>query len=89
MDRWVIDLGIERNEEVTAIDSLKYMYVGDCDGDVAIKIGSRSRSSLNPEEFDKLTDVSEARFVYITNTAQAGKVLVLYVEEKRGWRLFE
>ena len=87
MNRWVIDLGIARDEEATAIDSLKYMYVGDCDGNVLIKIGSRSMSPLNPEEFDKLTDIGHAKFMYVTNTAQAGKVLVLYVEEKTGlWR---
>ena len=85
MDRWVIDLGVARDEEVTAIDSLKYMYVGDCDGNVLIKIGNPSASPLNPEEFDKLTDVRHAKFMYITNTAQAGKVLVLYIEEERGW----
>ena len=81
-------MGIARDEEVTAIDSFKYIYVGDCDGDVLIKIGNPSASPLNPEEFDKLTDVGHAKFMYVTNTAQAGKVLVLYVEEKTGWRLW-
>ena len=85
MDRWAIDLGIARNEEVTAIDSLIYLYIGACEGDVTIKIGSPSQSPLNPNEFEKLTDVSHAKFMYITNTAQAGKELVLYVKEKMGW----
>ena len=81
MDRWLLDLGTARDEEGVMIHSLKYLYVGDCDGDVTIKIGSRSASSLNPDEFDKLTGVREAQWMYITNTAQAGKKLVIYVEE--------
>lgn len=85
MDRWVIDLGTARNEEATAIDNLTYLYVGACEGDVLIKIGSRSQSPLNPNEFEKLTDVSHAKFMYITNTAQAGKELVLYIKEKMEW----
>ena len=85
MDRMVVDLGIARNDEVTQIHEWKYMYVGDCDGDVTIKLDSRSASPLNPSEFDKLTDVNYANFLYITNTVQAGKVLVLYIEEKTGW----
>ena len=81
-----MDLGTARDEEVTEINRLEYIYVGACDGDVTIKIGSRSMSPLNPDEFDKVTDVEHAKFMYITNTAQAGKQLVLYVEEKMGWR---
>lgn len=85
MDRQVIDLGIERNDEVQGIYKWKYLYVGDCDGDVTIKIDSRSASALNPEEFDKLTDVRKANYIYITNAAQAGKKLAIYFEEKMGW----
>lgn len=84
-NRWVIDLGIERDDEVTLIDSLSYIYIGACDGDVSMKIGNRSASPLHPNEFEKLTDVEDAKFMYITNTAQPGKVLVLYIKEKIKW----
>lgn len=83
MDRWVIDLGTARDEEPYMIHGLRYLYVGDCDGDVTIKIDSRSASPLNPDEFNKLTDVKKANWLYITNTAQSGKQLILYVEEAR------
>lgn len=89
MDRQVIDLGIARSEEVQAIDNWKFFYVGACDGDVQIKIGNKSASPLNPNEFDKLTDVQKASFIYVTNTAQAGKELVIYFEEKMGWKIWQ
>ena len=86
MDRWILDLGTARNEEVFPIYELEYIYVGDCDGDVTIKIGSRSASPLNPLEFNKLIDIKPESWLYITNTAQAGKQLVLYIKErKRLW----
>ena len=82
MDRQVFDLGTARNEEVQAIDSWSFLYIGDCDGDVTIKFG-KSLSPLNPEEFDKLTDVDKYKFMYVTNTAQADKKMVIYFEEKK------
>jgi len=83
MDRWRIDLGEARAEKEFMIHGLRYIYVGDCDGDVTIKIDSRSGSPLNPTEFGKLLNVESANWLYITNTAQADKTLVLYVEEAR------
>jgi hypothetical protein len=69
------------------ISSWKYLHVGDCTGDVTIKLGSQSSSPLDPEEFDKLTDVNNFRWLYVTNTAQASKKLVIYFEPAR-WRLW-
>jgi hypothetical protein len=90
IDRWKIDLGEVRNDQAFPITELRYIYIGDCDGDVTIKLGSRSHSALNPEEFGKVTDVSNISWIYITNEAQAGKELVLYIEEKEGgWRLWK
>lgn len=88
INRWEIDLGEAREEQAYMIHALKYLYVGDCDGIATIKLDSRSASSLNPEEFDKLTNVSKMDYLYITNTAQPGKKLVFYIEEAKilWWR---
>ena len=83
MDREVIDLGVARNDEVKFIHEWEYLYVGNCDGDVLIKLGSKSTSSLHPEEFDKITDIKHMHYMYLTNAAQAGKELVIYFTEKR------
>jgi hypothetical protein len=83
MDRWKIDLGEARDEEPYMIHGLEYLYVGSCDGDVTIKLDSRSASPLNPSEFSKLLNVKSANWLYVTNTAQSGKELVLYVKEAR------
>ena len=83
MDRWVINLGTERDNTPFQIHAWQYFYVGDCDGDVTVRLGSPSSSAFNPEEFDKLTDVSKHYWMYVTNTAQSGKVLVIYFEESR------
>jgi hypothetical protein len=87
MDRWSIDLGTARDDLAYMISSWKYFYVGDCDGTVTIKLGSMSSSPFNPEEFDKLTDVNQYYYLYVTNTAQVGKKLVIYFEPAR-WRLW-
>ena len=87
MDRWVIDLGEARDNAPFMISSWRYLYVGDCDGTVTIRLGSPSSSAFNPEEFDKITDVNNHYYLYVTNTAQAGKKLVIYFEVAR-WRLW-
>ena len=84
MNRQKIDLGTARDEEPQMVHEWKYMYIGDCDGDVTVQMGSRRLSSkLNPEEFDKVEDLNKVDWIYITNTAQSGKQLVIYFEEER------
>jgi hypothetical protein len=85
MDRWVIDLETARDNTPYNIHKWKYLHVGDCTGDVTIRLGSPSSSALNPDEFDALGDVINFHYLYITNTAQASAKLVIYFEEKRGW----
>jgi hypothetical protein len=85
VDRWVIDLGTARDNTPFPIHKWKYLHVGDCTGDVTIRLGKPSSSALNPEEFDELEDVSRFYYLYITNTAQAGDKVVIYFEEKMGW----
>lgn len=83
MDREVIDLGIARIDEARMVDSFEYLYIGDCDGNVTIKLGSKRKSSLNPEEFSKIEDIRRIHYIFITNTAQTGKKLVIYFTEKK------
>ena len=85
MDRQVVDLGTARDEEAQAVDEWDYLYIGDCDGDVTIKVGSKSKSPLNPEEFNKLENIKNLYYIYLTNTAQTGRKLVLYFEIKKRW----
>ena len=82
MERMVIDLGIARDNEVYNIYQWKQLYIGDCSGDVAIKLGGRHTSALDPNEFNNLANIKSVKYLYITNTAQAGKTLVIYFEEK-------
>ena len=86
MNRQVIDLGIARDEVAQMIHEWKYLYIGACDGDMLIRLGHHG-SPLNPEEFDKITDVEHIEYIYVTNTAQSGKKLVIYFKEKmnRWW----
>lgn len=83
--RWSIDLGDARTNQKHSMYLWKYLYVGDCTGTVSIKLGSTSNDALNPEEFDMLEDIDEYEFLYLTNAAQAGKVLVIYYEENKKW----
>ena len=80
MNRQVIDLGTTRDEAPQMIHEWKYLYIGVCDGDVLIRLGHHG-SPLNPEEFDKITNVDDIEYIYITNTSQSGKKLVLYFTE--------
>ena len=88
MDRQKIDLGIARTDEVQNVYEWDYLYIGDCDGDVTIKLGSRSKSPLNPEEFSKIEDIKHIQYIYITNTAQVGKQLVIYFRGEHKWSIF-
>jgi hypothetical protein len=81
MDRMSLDLGTARNEHIVIMHKWKYMFIGECTGDVSLKLGSLTASPLDPGEFDKITGLEEYNFLYITNTAQAGKVLNFYFEE--------
>ena len=83
MDRMSLDLGTARNNFPVMMNRWRYLFVGECTGDVTIKLGSSSASALDPNEFEKLTDINEYKFLYITNTAQAGKELNIYYEEER------
>ena len=82
MERLVVDLGTARDNEVYNIYQWKQLYIGDCDGEVTIKVGGRHVSGLNPNEFNNLVDIESVKYLYITNTPQAGKTLVIYFEEK-------
>ena len=82
MDRMSLDLGIARDNEPIIMRQWKVLFVGACTGDATIKLGSRSASALNPTEFERLTEIEEYRMLYITNTAQTGKELNIYYEEK-------
>ena len=90
MDRWVIDLGTERDNTSFPISTWASFYVGDCDGNVTVRVGRPSASSLNPYDFGKINLVgNNDYFLYITNTAQTDKELVLYIEyKKRVWKLW-
>ena len=81
MNREVIDLGTARVDVGKIVYETDYLYIGDCDGDVSIKLGSKSATPLNPNEFIKITGIKHIQYLYITNTAQAGKKLVIYFEE--------
>lgn len=84
MERLALDLGTARDNEIYNIYRWKQLYVGDCDGNATLKLGGRHISALNPNEFNKLTDIKSINYLYITNTAQAGKTLVIYYEEDYG-----
>ena len=79
------DLGDARTNERHSMYLWKYLYIGDCNGNVTIKLGSTFNDALNPEEFDKLEKIEEYENYYLTNIAQAGKVLVIYYEENKQW----
>ena len=83
MDRISFDLGTARNNYPISMNRWRYLFVGECTGTVTIKLGSLSTSPLDPNEFEKLTDIAEYKFLYINNDAQAGMVLNLYFEEER------
>ena len=83
MDRMSLDLGTARDNEPIRMNRWKYLFIGDCTGDVTIKLGSMSSSSLDPNEFEKLTDIEEYQHLYVTNTAQSGKELSIYFEEEK------
>ena len=83
MDRMSLDLGTARTNFPIIMNRWKYLFVGDCTGDVTIRLGSVSASSLDPNEFDKLTEIEEYLHIYVTNTAQSGKVLNIYYEEEK------
>lgn len=80
IERWEIDLGEGRVNEGYNVKYWKYLYIGDCNGDVRIRFNSPRRADLNPEEFDKIVDLEGIHTLFITNNAQTGKVLVLYYE---------
>ena len=82
MDRMSLDLGTARNNYAIQMNRWRYLFVGECTGDVTIKLGSISASALNPDEFEKLTDISEYKYLFITNAAQSGDVLTIYYEEE-------
>ena len=83
MDRMVLDLGIAREDESLYIRQWKYLYIGDVTGDVKFRFPGTGW--VNPDEFDKLSDVSQYHYIYFTNTAQEDEELVIYFEEKKPW----
>ena len=82
MDKLSLDLGTERTNFPVIMNRWKYLFIGECTGEVTIKLGSLTSSSLNPNEFEKLTGIEDYYFLFVTNTAQAGKKLNVYFEEE-------
>lgn len=82
--RFVIDLEEARDNEAINVKYWKYLYVGACDGDVSLHLNNPRADDVNPDEFDKITDLNGVSLLYVKNTAQSGKELVLYYEEKWG-----
>ena len=39
-------------------------------------------------DIDKITNIRNVYYIYITNTAQAGKKLVIYYEIKKRWGIY-
>jgi hypothetical protein len=78
-----LDLGTARNNYPITMNRWRYLFVGECTGNATIKLGSSSASGLDPNEFEKLTDIAEYRFLFVTNTAQSGFVLNIYYEEEK------
>ena len=83
VNRMSLDLGTARTNTVFPMNKWKYLFVGDCTGDVTIKLGDPSASPLDPNEFDKLTELEDFKYLYVTNTTQSGKELNIYFEEER------
>ena len=82
MDRLSLDLGTARNNYPIAMRKWRYLYIGNCTGDVELRLGSINTSALNPNEFDKLTGIEDYWYLYVTNTEQTGKELNFYYEEE-------
>ena len=78
-----LDLGTARSNEPIIMNRWRYLFVGDCTGDVTIRLDDPSGSPLDPNEFDKLTGIEELEYLYVTNTAQSGYELNIYYEEER------
>lgn len=78
-----LDLGSARTNHPINMHRWKYLFVGDCTGDVTIRLGDPSGSPLDPNEFDKLTEIEDFKYLYVTNTTQSGKILAIYFEEER------
>lgn len=83
MERLELDLGIAREAECLYIRQWKYLYIGDVTGDVKIRFPGTGW--VHPDEFEKLTDIKQYHYLFITNTAQEGEILVIYFEEKKSW----
>ena len=83
MDRLVLDLGVKRVDSPFYIRSWKWMYVGDCTGEVEISLDNNC--CLDPNEFDKLRDLEEFNYLRISNESQEGKTISIYYEEKKPW----
>ena len=84
IQRMLLDLGEARDNEARMVKYWKYFYVGSCDGDVTIKFNNKRNNDLTPDEFSKITDLEGVIYLIFNNTAQEGKELVLYYEEKKG-----
>lgn len=86
MERFVIDLEDARDNEEYNIKYWKYLYIGDCDGDVELRFNSKRAADNDPTEFNKIEDLCGIEYLIIRNTAQPGKKLVIYYEEiKKKW----
>ena len=83
MDRLVLDLGVKRVDSPFFIRSWKWMYIGDCTGDAEVKFNNGCQ--LDPTEFDKLRDLEEFNYLYVSNESQPGEELSIYYEEKKPW----
>lgn len=82
MDRMSLDLGTARTNFPIIMRRWKYLYIGESTGVVELKLGSMTASPIDPNEFEKLTGIEDYYFLFITHTAQVGKVLTVYFEEE-------
>jgi hypothetical protein len=83
VNRMSLDLGTARANDSIIMNRWKYLFVGDCTGDVTIRLGEPSASALDPNEFDKLTGIEDIKYLYVTNIAQSGFELNIYFEEEK------
>jgi hypothetical protein len=82
MDRMSLDLGTARVNMPVIMKKWKYIFVGECTGNVTIKLGSITASALDPNEFEKITGIEDYYFLFVNNAGgQTGKVLNIYFEE--------
>jgi hypothetical protein len=59
VNRMSLDLGTARTNETIIMHRWAYIFIGDCTGDVTIRLGDPSGSALDPNEFDKVVGIED------------------------------